>query len=659
MRTPRTNRFWRTVYTLRYHTPIQLLRRLQSRTRATRAKNSKLSAPSANVPIAEAVQIDESKAGVFRQLLTGRIAARRESVKNRRNDILEGRLGLIGCTAELGWPLDWKSSAQLDVDHLWQFHLQYHEFLLDLAEYARIHANAANRDSESISPSSTVAVKEFADVETTQAISQIIESWIDAYPNAGGDAWHPFCISRRLPVWCMVWHAFPANELKKQLALSIHRQATYLHQHLEFDPGGNHLLENLRALVFAACFIVDDENQTPQTLTWLDTAEQIFRRELPRQILPSGEHFERTPAYHGVVLELLIEVRDVLQSVRPDFSQYLGEYIERMSTIAKGIGHPDGEMPLFADSTFASMPVTAALLKRSKPTTAASSVNDVAADLVHDDNDRHHAAAIGDYWVWRSPDATVVFDAGDAAADHLPAHGHCDLLNLEVSVNGQRLIVDGGVFDYGDTEMRKYCRGTAAHNVLQIDGIDQCDVWSRFRMGYRGHTGSLRSGVNDSFSWATASHNAYSRVSVPTVGRWLGCGHCNGSQQIICVDWAVGHGQHQFANRVRLHPAVDVQSTGPGEYQLTLGNHTWELRWSRLNAGGQTTVEDGWYCPDFGSREPISVVVDKLNGSLPYASAWILQQSVPGECYSAPTLTLNDENELQLSVGGTTHRIAC
>jgi uncharacterized heparinase superfamily protein len=133
------------------------------------------------------------------------------------------------------------------------------------------------------------------------------------------------------------------------------------------------------------------------------------------------------------------------------------------------------------------------------------------------------ARRVGDYWTWRHERDYLLFDAGPVGPDHLPAHAHADLLNIEISIDGRRFVVDSGVFDYEDGPMRRYCRSTAAHNALEIDGASQCDMWSRFRMGHRGWPTSLFTGSEGGFDWTSAAHNAYRRLGAPTVGRWIAC----------------------------------------------------------------------------------------------------------------------------------------
>lgn len=150
----------------------------------------------------------------------------------------------------------------------------------------------------------------------------------------------------------MLWHHSPPPVSSQEAVRdSIYQQAHYLANHLELDPGGNHLLENLRALAIAAVFL-----ETKMLNAWLNTIEPLFRRELPIQCLDSGEHFERAPAYHSIVLELLREVRDVWQQLRPATSEWVGSYVESMQSFLASICHPDGEIPLFSDSAFGPAP---------------------------------------------------------------------------------------------------------------------------------------------------------------------------------------------------------------------------------------------------------------------------------------------------------------
>jgi uncharacterized heparinase superfamily protein len=227
--------------------------------------------------------------------------------------------------------------------------------------------------------------------------------------------------------------------------------------------------------------------------------------------------------------------------------------------------------------------------------------------------------ADGGYWTFRDRDLFVVFDAAPAGPDHLPAHAHADLTTIELSYRGRRLFVDTGVYDYADSEMRRYCRGTAAHNVVQIDGLDQFDMWSRFRVGYRGWPAELRHAEGHDVWWAFTTHNAYRRAKVPIVGRWVACDR---DSRWMCVDWALGDGKHCLTNRLHLHPDVKATICGEKTVRLSItGNLTLYLH---CLAACRVRLAKSWYCPHFGQRlEAVAIEAD-VRTSLPFATGWYL-----------------------------------
>ena len=89
--------------------------------------------------------------------------------------------------------------------------------------------------------------------------------------------------------------------------------------------------------------------------------------------------------------------------------------------------------------------------------------------------------------VLRAPgsESCLIFDCGPLGPDYQPGHGHCDVLSYELSLHGQRVVVDTGVSTYEPCAERLYERSTAAHNTLRVDGEEQAEVWASFRVGRR------------------------------------------------------------------------------------------------------------------------------------------------------------------------------
>jgi uncharacterized heparinase superfamily protein len=89
------------------------------------------------------------------------------------------------------------------------------------------------------------------------------------------------------------------------------------------------------------------------------------------------------------------------------------------------------------------------------------------------------------YYGLRNDSAYLVADCGRIAPDDLPAHGHGDVLSFEWSVEGERFIVDQGVYEYIAGERRQRCRAASSHNTLCFEGADQADFFGSFRCGRR------------------------------------------------------------------------------------------------------------------------------------------------------------------------------
>jgi uncharacterized heparinase superfamily protein len=599
---------------VRYHRPSQFARRgvtqarrwLLRRTRGGRYARSLLAPPS------------RRNTNQFQSVLERRLSNRRlQSAPDKARAILAGRFCFLNQDLRLPDPVDWRLADREDVDSLWRFHLHDHEYLLDLAAYAD--------DSGFTRP--------------IERAWDLVRQWIDANdlsdPRSHDDAWHPFCISRRLPVWILLWQfKSPPNDCAAVVAESMYRQARFLASHLERDLGGNHLLENARALVFAGAFFAGSEPDR-----WLQTGGEVLTRELPHQIMTHGEHFERSPMYHALVLDALLDIRDAVRDLEPDLARLCDASSYRMAEFLERILHPDGEIPLLGDSALGEAGPPRELIRQSR---IGMPGRDGSSDPSSATNTRGRLC--GDYWVWRAGTDYLLLDAGPVGPDHLPAHAHSDLSTFELSLAGRRFIVDSGTFAYRDDEMRRYCRSTAAHNVLQIDGLEQCDTWSRFRMGFRGHPLDLESGESEDFAWARMRHDAYRRAQVAETGRWIAC-RANGPW--IVVDWAAGRGRHQLVNQLHLHPDVVVERIDDNELRCRLDSD--ELRLGSLSPG-QIEVVEGPYCPSFGRRINGYVVRWTTDTNLPAVCGWWLVRE--GQPRAAP-LELRDPEGHRLTWSAT------
>src|SRR5207237_3863965 len=81
-------------------------------------------------------------------------------------------------------------------------------------------------------------------------------------------------------------------------------QALALEARLETHLLANHLMKNIKALMFAGALL-----GAPESSRWWAKGEKLLKRELAEQILADGGHFERSPMYHAEALEDLLDIR--------------------------------------------------------------------------------------------------------------------------------------------------------------------------------------------------------------------------------------------------------------------------------------------------------------------------------------------------------------
>jgi uncharacterized heparinase superfamily protein len=501
------------------------------------------------------------------------------------SDLSRGTFTLLSERRELGRPVDWSGGSGANGERLWPFHLHYHEYLLDVV--------AAGTD------------------RGWEIVSGLLADWLTAHPSGGADprsnAWHPFCISRRLPIWLqLVATGKLEPTLSEQLLASAAAQAELLCRNQESDLGGNHLLENARGLALAGSALdaeVGGDPRRPQA--WLAAAEHLLRCELPRQILPHGEHFERSPMYHCQVLGNLLQIAQVAALRRPSLAALCGNWARPMWAFLQSILHPDGEIPLLGDSCFGeAYPVEE--LRRLVDATGVEGDREAdssgVSPVVARDRSETRPMACSPYWVWREGDDAWIVDGGAAAADWLPAHGHCDLGTFEASIGGRRWLVDSGLFGYGDDSMRRYCRSSVAHNVVTVDDRNQFDVWSRFRMGYRVAPSHVETGEQKEVRWMRIGHRAYRGLGVAVVER-ITAADPRGIW--ACIDFARGGHGTRLVGHLHLAPEVQAKQVARSTWELCASGRQRVLHFSGVEA---SSLAKGWYAPRFGCRTAAHVI---------------------------------------------------
>jgi uncharacterized heparinase superfamily protein len=354
---------------------------------------------------------------------------------------------------------------------------------------------------------------------------------------------------------------------------SLAQQIMFLESHLERDLGGNHLVKNIKALIWASGFF-----NGPTAKRWRKQAVALLKQELARQILPDGVHYELSPSYHAQVLADLLEIRHALG--RDAAGSAMDDSLAAMTKSVIALSHPDGGPALFND---------AALNMAYSPAECVQAYIQVTGKAVS--QDQHFAFAEAGYFGIHNQRYSLITDMGRVGPDDLPAHAHGDIGSFELSVGGQRFIVDQGVYEYIAGPRRDESRATTAHNCLTIAGASQADFFGAFRCGRRPDvTITQYEQIPDGFT-LSGHHNGYQGVIVHRTFKAT-------ANQIDIFDSVVDKAEGIIQISLLIHPDCEV-TTNAKTASLTCGDNG-----LLITADFDWTVEPAHYWPDMGVEVP-------------------------------------------------------
>ena len=429
---------------------------------------------------------------------------------------------------------------------------------------------------------------DLASLETEKRIelhNQYIQQWIEENPPGVGNGWEPYPISLRIVNW-IKWSL--TNNSTAEMNHSLAIQTHFLSKRLEYHLLGNHLFTNAKALICAGLFFSGDDAEA-----WLNKGLKIITSELEEQVLPDGGHFERSPMYHAIILEDLLDLINFYQAYNFEVPASWPVIVGKMSLWLRGMTHPDGEIVLFNDAAFG---------VAAKPQELFDYCNRLQLDAPDNKEAKlKHFEETG-YISWRRNDIAAYLDVAPIGPDYLPGHAHADTLSFELSLFGARLFVDSGTSCYGISTERLRQRNTAAHNSVTIDGENSSEVWSGFRVARRAKPINLRIESNEEISTISCCHTGYHRLpGHPTHCRTWQFKDCS----ISITDTITGVYQKAIG-RFHIHPDVETIPNQDGQSGVFIINSKHKVHWQVT--GGTVTIQNTSYHPEFGVSIPIQCI---------------------------------------------------
>jgi uncharacterized heparinase superfamily protein len=503
------------------------------------------------------------------------------------NEIAQGLFRFLHEQRSLGrHTLNWHLGP-IRRGRLWVANLHYHEWAYRLAE--------ASLSGERFAP------------QAFELFHKYVGDWIAQCPatarGARHLAWNPYVIATRLGWWARaLWllrktHQQIEPALEQAMLRSAFQQSKYLAQHIEWDTCGNHLLRNALGLAWASRLI-----ERPEASRWRARAERIASREMPRQFLSDGGHYERTAMYHATVLHDLI----MLGALLPELpcNDLLRSIVQRGLEWLDWMRHPDGDICLFNDAALGLASSTAYLCKAAA--TIGCAVTETSPTGLRWFRDTGIVAWQGRPW-------TIFFDAGEVGPPEQPGHAHADTLSIEASLNGHRLFVDTGVLHYDPTAERDYERATAAHNTVCVDGENSSEVWGLFRVGRMAHVVRCRAEQARGGFAAEAEHNGYRFLfGAPRHARRL---ELQADHTLTITDRITGRGEHTIEGGLLLGSGWEARATTQGWLVQGPGGQI------RIRVAGapapELELQPRPYYPTFGIQRAATRLIWRVRAALP------------------------------------------
>ncbi len=528
--------------------------------------------------------------------------------------------------------LDWHRG-----DTRWVWELNRHQFLFTFARAFLLTGEAVFLDR----------------------ITALLEDWREKNPFGRGRNWSSALeVGLRSISW--LWTlaaALPDLEerLLRAWLRSLQEHYEYLASHLSIysDPT-NHLIGEAAALWILSVAVPT----LPEARRREQRALKILTREIERQVTPDGVDREQSTGYQRFVLDFYLQVLAVARRAGRNLPPIIGERVAAMLEFLAALSGEGGEPPSVGDADGA----------RGVPFGERPDLADVAVwldepALAH--SSRSRVFPRGGYCLWQAGDAALLFDVGPIGLWPNASHGHADALSVQARIRGRWLLADPGTGAYGASiRVRDSLRGTAAHNTVTVDGLDQTDALDLFKWLRPVPTRLLDADMSEEFDYAMAVHEGYHRLRQPVTHyrAVLFVRPPASTSGWVIADRLDGEGRHHCALRFHFPPGTEVRGDGTGAVVALDPEEGAGLRFSFSDADWRLTT--GLWSSRFGDWEPAPVLLIERTAELPLAWFTFLSPgagseglgSVTTERRGSTVLAQRGEETVEWAIEGSRHR---
>ncbi|MBI1393453.1 MAG: hypothetical protein GC152_11990 [Alphaproteobacteria bacterium] len=420
-----------------------------------------------------------------------------------------------------------------------------------------------------------------------------------------------------------------------------------------YETTSNHYLSNVVGLHFIGAFFQD----LPTGKEWIEFSSKSVQKEIDVQVLPDGADFESSVPYHRLVIELFLGSHRLAAHLGRPFSSHFTRRLGEMMDYLCGVLLPNGEMPVFGDADDGRLMIATDYCDWNRKD--ARHLFAPASLALSNDDLRLLSPGWGAWEaIWWGFDISSFTPGGQLPGSNVKLypqagaavsrtgdgryllvtnsivgtvgfgnHKHNEQLSFELHDEYQPLIVDPGSWVYtSDFEGRNLHRSTAYHNTVMIDGVEQNEFNSEwlFRMFEKANPEHLRFEHAAETVIYEGLHRGYETQLEEPVLHHRRFEHNRSTGALSILDTLTGTGRHSLVWSFHFHPSVTPQLDG-GQQQIHLRakGKTWVLSWD--DAAIQVSLDDTWFSPSYGVREPTKALRLAVNDLTTSGSRYAFQ----------------------------------
>lgn len=204
-------------------------------------------------------------------------------------------------------------------------------------------------------------------------------------------------------------------------------------------------------------------------------------------------------------------------------------------------------------------------------------------------------------FVIKDNNVCLLFDSGSIGLLPLMSHGHADIFNILLYVNGNPILVDCGCYQYNINfkKYRNYFHGTSSHNTICIDGRNQAQLGTGMFWLSCPKVNVVDYSTEGEVPHITAVHDGFKKVTSFTHRREVV--YPKKENKIVVKDVLIGKETSKMSFYLHFHPDADVKHIGDTLYVdgVLLTNDIFHL--GRL-VKGNDELPLGWYSPRYDCK---------------------------------------------------------